>query len=106
MEMRRGGSNERVFQSGDPAAVGVVLSNMTVAFDHWLLGVEGYNVVLISNHQTEADPIIISLLLEKANPHIAENMLYSLGEKTIVSISAGKYWAATATATAIRDVYM
>ncbi|TYH84551.1 hypothetical protein ES332_D02G204900v1 [Gossypium tomentosum] len=48
---------------------------MTVAFDHWLLGVEGYNVVLISNHQTEADPIIISLLLEKANPHIAQNML-------------------------------
>ncbi|KAB2009897.1 hypothetical protein ES319_D10G197500v1 [Gossypium barbadense] len=48
---------------------------MTVAFDHWLLGVEGCNVVLISNHQTEADPIIISLLLEKANPHIAENML-------------------------------
>ncbi|TYI61843.1 hypothetical protein E1A91_D10G202300v1 [Gossypium mustelinum] len=36
---------------------------------------QGYNVVLISNHQTEADPIIISLLLEKANPHIAENML-------------------------------
>ncbi|TYH63862.1 hypothetical protein ES332_D07G225100v1 [Gossypium tomentosum] len=35
----------------------------------------GYNVVLISNHQTEADPIIISLLLEKANPHIAQNML-------------------------------
>ncbi|PPD91719.1 hypothetical protein GOBAR_DD11326 [Gossypium barbadense] len=67
---------------------------------------QGCNVVLISNHQTEADPIIISLLLEKANPHIAENMLYSLCEKTIISISAGKYWAATATATAIGDVYM
>ncbi|XP_040960210.1 uncharacterized protein [Gossypium hirsutum] len=36
---------------------------------------QGHNVVLISNHHTEADPIIISLLLEKANPHIAENML-------------------------------
>ncbi|XP_052484852.1 glycerol-3-phosphate acyltransferase, chloroplastic-like [Gossypium raimondii] len=60
---------------------------------------QGHNVVLISNHHTEADPIIISLLLEKANSHIAENMLYSLCEKTIVSISAGKYWAATATAT-------
>ncbi|KAB2005505.1 hypothetical protein ERO13_D11G251850v2 [Gossypium hirsutum] len=90
---------------------------------------QGHNVVLISNHHTEADPIIISLLLEKANPHIAENMLlgwyiawlllkmehYFIGfpqilildansnipfvRKTIVSISAGKYWAATATAT-------
>ncbi|PPE02607.1 hypothetical protein GOBAR_DD00306 [Gossypium barbadense] len=124
-----------VFQSGDPAAVGVVLSNMTVAFDHWLLDVEdpfvfepyhkalrepfdyymfgenyirplidfrnsyvgnlslfyeieeklkqGHNVVLISNHQTEADPIIISLLLEKTNPHIAENMIFVAGDRVI-----------------------
>ncbi|TYI15363.1 hypothetical protein ES332_A08G180900v1 [Gossypium tomentosum] len=124
-----------VFQSGDAAAVGVVLSNMTVAFDHWLLDVEdpfvfepyhkalrepfdyymfgqnyirplidfrnsyvgnlslfyeieeklkqGHNVVLISNHQTEADPIIISLLLEKTNPHIAENMIFVAGDRVI-----------------------
>lgn len=30
---------------------------------------------MISNHQTEADPAIISLLLEKTNPYIAENMV-------------------------------
>nr|KJB29265.1 hypothetical protein B456_005G091800 [Gossypium raimondii] len=37
-------------------------------------------------------------------PHLRCQQLYSLCEKTIVSISAGKYWAATATA--IGDVYM
>ncbi|GMJ12526.1 ACYLTRANSFERASE 1 [Hibiscus trionum] len=124
-----------VFQSGHPAAVEIVLSNMTVAFDHMLLDVEdpfvfepyhkalrepfdyymfgqnyirplvdfrnsyvgnlslfyeieeklkqGHNVVLISNHQTEADPIIISLLLEKTNPQLAESMIYVAGDRVI-----------------------
>ncbi|KAK8485657.1 hypothetical protein V6N13_097717 [Hibiscus sabdariffa] len=124
-----------VFQSGHPAAVEIVLSNMTVAFDHMLLDVEdpfvfepyhkalrepfdyymfgqnyirplidfrnsyvgnlslfyeieeklkqGHNVVLVSNHQTEADPIIISLLLEKTNPQLAENMIYVAGDRVI-----------------------
>ncbi|PPD74755.1 hypothetical protein GOBAR_DD28319 [Gossypium barbadense] len=39
-----------------------------------------------------------------SDPHLRCQQLYSLCEKTIVSISAGKYWAATATA--IADVYM
>ncbi|KAB2037916.1 hypothetical protein ERO13_D03G090000v2 [Gossypium hirsutum] len=39
-----------------------------------------------------------------SDPHLRCQQLYSLCEKTIVSISAGKYWAATATA--IGDVYM
>ncbi|TYI76769.1 hypothetical protein E1A91_D06G099900v1 [Gossypium mustelinum] len=33
-----------------------------------------------------------------SDPHLRCQQLYSLCEKTIVSISAGKYWAATATA--------
>ncbi|KGN60352.1 hypothetical protein Csa_001172 [Cucumis sativus] len=124
-----------VFESGNPKADEIVLSNMTVALDRILLDVEdpfmfsphhkairepfdyytfgqnyvrplidfensfvgnlslfkdieeklhqGHNVVLISNHQTEADPAIISLLLEKTNPYIAENMIYVAGDRVI-----------------------
>ncbi|XP_039057236.1 glycerol-3-phosphate acyltransferase ATS12, chloroplastic-like [Hibiscus syriacus] len=124
-----------VFQSGDPAAAEIVLSNMAVAFDRVLLELEdpfvfepyhkalrepfdyymfgqnyirplvdfrnsylgnlyffneieeklkqGHNVVLISNHQSEADPAIIALLLEKTNPFIAENMIYVAGDRVI-----------------------
>ncbi|XVF52040.1 hypothetical protein PTKIN_Ptkin04bG0233200 [Pterospermum kingtungense] len=124
-----------VFQSGNPAAAELVLSNMAVAFDRMLLDVEdpfvfepyhkalrepfdyymfgqnyirplidfrnsyfrnhalfyeieeklkqGHNVVLISNHQTEADPAVIALMLEKTNPHIAENMIYVAGDRVI-----------------------
>ncbi|KAE8702840.1 Glycerol-3-phosphate acyltransferase [Hibiscus syriacus] len=124
-----------VFHSGHPAAVEIVLSNMTVAFDHMFLDSfrilvfkpyqkalrepfdyymfgqnyirplidfrnsyignlslfyeieeklkQGHNVVLISNHQTEADPIIISLFLEKTNPQLAESMIYVAGDRVI-----------------------
>ncbi|KAL4354265.1 hypothetical protein GQ457_06G037210 [Hibiscus cannabinus] len=124
-----------VFQSGDPAAAEIVLSNMAVALDRVLLDVEdpfvfqpyhkalrepfdyymfgqnyirplidfrnsyvgnlslfyeieeklkqGHNVVLISNHQTEADPAVIALLLEKTNPHISENLIYVAGDRVI-----------------------
>ncbi|KAK8627739.1 hypothetical protein V6N13_135341 [Hibiscus sabdariffa] len=44
----------------------------------------GHNVVLISNHQTEADPIIISLLLEKTNPQLTESMIYVAGDRVII----------------------
>ncbi|AQK66227.1 Glycerol-3-phosphate acyltransferase [Zea mays] len=36
---------------------------------------QGHNVVLMSNHQSEADPAIIALLLEKTNPWISENIV-------------------------------
>lgn len=36
---------------------------------------QGHNIVLISNHQSEADPAVIELLLETRHPHIAENMV-------------------------------
>ncbi|KAK8639955.1 hypothetical protein V6N13_138321 [Hibiscus sabdariffa] len=45
---------------------------------------QGHNVVIISNHQTEADPIIISLLLEKTNPQLAESMIYVAGDRVII----------------------
>lgn len=44
---------------------------------------QGHNVVLMSNHQTEADPAVIALLLEKTNPHMAENMIYIAGDRVV-----------------------
>ncbi|KAJ1296091.1 hypothetical protein BS78_01G272300 [Paspalum vaginatum] len=44
---------------------------------------QGHNVVLMSNHQTEADPAIIALLLEKTNPWISENIVYVAGDRVI-----------------------
>lgn len=37
--------------------------------------IQGENIVLMSNHQSEADPAIIALLLESTHPHLAENMV-------------------------------
>ncbi|XP_052210070.1 glycerol-3-phosphate acyltransferase, chloroplastic isoform X2 [Diospyros lotus] len=44
---------------------------------------QGHNVVLISNHQTEADPAIIALLLEATHPYIAENLTCVAGDRVI-----------------------
>ncbi|PIN10631.1 Glycerol-3-phosphate 1-O-acyltransferase [Handroanthus impetiginosus] len=44
---------------------------------------QGENVILISNHQTEADPAIIALLLESTNPYIAENMISVAGDRVV-----------------------
>ncbi|RVW69750.1 Glycerol-3-phosphate acyltransferase, chloroplastic [Vitis vinifera] len=44
---------------------------------------QGHNIVLISNHQTEADPAVIALLLESTNPLIAENMIYVAGDRVV-----------------------
>nr|GMD74694.1 glycerol-3-phosphate acyltransferase, chloroplastic isoform X1 [Ipomoea batatas]GMD76196.1 glycerol-3-phosphate acyltransferase, chloroplastic isoform X1 [Ipomoea batatas] len=125
-----------VFQSGDPKADEIVLSNMAAAFDRIFLDVkdpfefsphhqairepfdyymfvqnyirplidfrrsyvgnislfnemeeklqQGENIILISNHQTEADPAIIALLLESTHPHIAENMICVAGDRVLV----------------------
>jgi glycerol-3-phosphate O-acyltransferase len=43
----------------------------------------GHNVVLLANHQTEADPQAISLLLEKTHPLLAEEMIFVAGERVI-----------------------
>ncbi|GJM91582.1 hypothetical protein PR202_ga07968 [Eleusine coracana subsp. coracana] len=44
---------------------------------------QGHNIVLMSNHQTEADPAIIALLLEKTNPWISENIVYIAGDRVV-----------------------
>ncbi|XP_051137109.1 glycerol-3-phosphate acyltransferase, chloroplastic [Andrographis paniculata] len=44
---------------------------------------QGENVILISNHQTEADPAVIALLLESTHPFIAENMIYVAGDRVV-----------------------
>jgi glycerol-3-phosphate O-acyltransferase len=43
---------------------------------------KGENVVLLSNHQTEADPQVISILLEKYGlPELAEKVIFIAGHK-------------------------
>lgn len=44
---------------------------------------QGHNIILMSNHQTEADPAIIALLLESRLPYIAENMTYVAGDRVV-----------------------
>ncbi|MFI0434803.1 MAG: 1-acyl-sn-glycerol-3-phosphate acyltransferase [Parachlamydiaceae bacterium] len=41
----------------------------------------GDNVILLSNHQTEPDPQIISLLLEKSDPELAREMIFVAGHR-------------------------
>lgn len=41
------------------------------------------NVILFSNHQTEGDPQIIALLLEKIYPKIGESIIYVAGERVV-----------------------
>ncbi len=39
------------------------------------------NVILLANHQTEPDPQLITILLEKTHPEISENIIYVAGER-------------------------
>ncbi|MBS0634454.1 MAG: 1-acyl-sn-glycerol-3-phosphate acyltransferase [Verrucomicrobia bacterium] len=39
------------------------------------------NVILLANHQTEIDPQVISLLLEKEYPELAEKMIFVAGHR-------------------------
>jgi glycerol-3-phosphate O-acyltransferase len=41
----------------------------------------GENVVLLSNHQTEPDPQIICLMLEKTHPELIPNMIFVAGHR-------------------------
>lgn len=43
----------------------------------------GENVILLANHQTEVDPQILSLLLEKKYPKLAESIIYVAGERVV-----------------------
>ncbi len=44
---------------------------------------KGHNVILFANHQIEADPQAISLLLESSFPKIGEEMIFVAGERVI-----------------------
>jgi glycerol-3-phosphate O-acyltransferase len=44
---------------------------------------KGHNVVLLANHQIEADPQVISLLLDGKYPGLAEEMIFVAGERVI-----------------------
>jgi len=43
----------------------------------------GENVILLANHQTEADPGVFALLLEKNFPEMAENVVYVAGDRVV-----------------------
>jgi glycerol-3-phosphate O-acyltransferase len=43
----------------------------------------GSNVIFFSNHQTEADPQVLSLLLDPLYPGLAEKMIFVAGERVV-----------------------
>lgn len=45
---------------------------------------KGENVVLLANHQTEVDPQLINLLLEKDFPKLAQEMIFVAGDRVIL----------------------
>eukprot|EP00850_Spirogloea_muscicola_P021404 SM000247S08293 [mRNA] locus=s247:155693:158172:- [translate_table: standard] len=45
---------------------------------------EGHNVVLLANHQTEADPAVMALMLEHTHPLLAENLTYVAGDRVVL----------------------
>ncbi|CAM6094517.1 unnamed protein product [Calypogeia fissa] len=45
---------------------------------------QGHNVFLFANHQTEADPAVMALLLEQSHPHLAENLTYIAGDRVVL----------------------
>ncbi|PRQ33900.1 putative glycerol-3-phosphate 1-O-acyltransferase [Rosa chinensis] len=47
---------------------------------YFWITVQGHNIILISNHQTKADPAVIALLLETTNPHLAKKMTCIAGD--------------------------
>lgn len=44
---------------------------------------KGENAIFLANHQAEADPQAISILMEKAYPKFAEEMIFVAGERVI-----------------------
>eukprot|EP00276_Gloeochaete_wittrockiana_P008878 CAMPEP_0184657758 /NCGR_PEP_ID=MMETSP0308-20130426/21745_1 /TAXON_ID=38269 /ORGANISM="Gloeochaete witrockiana, Strain SAG 46.84" /LENGTH=350 /DNA_ID=CAMNT_0027096003 /DNA_START=172 /DNA_END=1221 /DNA_ORIENTATION=- len=44
---------------------------------------DGHNVILLANHQTEADPGLLSLLLETENEDLAKNMIFIAGDRVL-----------------------
>lgn len=44
---------------------------------------QGENVIFLANHQIEPDPQVISVLLEKKHPRIAEDLIFIAGNRVI-----------------------
>lgn len=44
---------------------------------------KGHNAIFLANHQTEADPQAISILLEKIAPEFAEKLIFVAGERVL-----------------------
>lgn len=44
---------------------------------------QGDNIILLANHQTESDPQLLSVLLEKQYPHLAENIIFVAGDRVV-----------------------
>lgn len=44
---------------------------------------QGENAILLANHQIEADPQVISILLSKTHPQLAEKIIYIAGERVV-----------------------
>ncbi|XP_031393131.1 glycerol-3-phosphate acyltransferase, chloroplastic isoform X2 [Punica granatum] len=59
------------------------VGNISIFYDIQEKLQQGHNVVFISNHQTEADPAVIALLLEMTHPYIVENMTYIAGDRVV-----------------------
>lgn len=43
----------------------------------------GENVILLANHQTEADPQVISILLNQTHPQVGDKVIYVAGERVV-----------------------
>lgn len=57
--------------------------------------VEGENVILFANHQTEVDPQLISFFLEHSHPHIGQEIIFVAGDRVqtdpmAISFSMGR----------------
>ena len=50
--------------------------------------VQGENVILFANHQTEVDPQLISLFLEDSHPHIGKEVIFVAGDRVQTDLMA------------------
>ncbi|KAL3681949.1 hypothetical protein R1sor_024905 [Riccia sorocarpa] len=44
---------------------------------------QGHNVILFSNHQSEADPAVMALLLDFCHPYLSEKMTFIAGDRVV-----------------------
>ncbi|MCO5598173.1 hypothetical protein L7F22_052265 [Adiantum nelumboides] len=44
---------------------------------------QGENVVFLANHQTEADPAVMALLLETTHPYLSQSLTYIAGDRVV-----------------------